>query len=176
MSLPANNGFNTERLLLTPTTIEDAPFIFELLNTPKWLEHIGDRNINSIKDAENYIREKIIPNFKTNGAGNYTVVRKDDGTKIGSCGLYDRDGVEGIDIGYAFLPNYEGMGYAFEAASKIKTIATTNFGITTISAITSQTNFRSQKLLEKLEFEFQNLITIPNDPEQLMLYKFNAIK
>ena len=37
--------FETNRLLLRPTSITDAEFIYELLNTPKWIQYIGDRNI-----------------------------------------------------------------------------------------------------------------------------------
>lgn len=172
--MKSDNCFETERLLLRPTSIEDACFIFELLNTPKWIQHIGDRNIHSIKDAECYIQEKIIPNFKKNGAGNYTIIRKSDSAKIGSCGLYDREGVDGIDLGYAFLPKYEKQGYAFEAAQKIKDIAIAVFNIKTISAITSQENLGSQKLLDKLDFQYTELIKIPNDDENLMLYKFHS--
>ena len=32
------NVIQTDRLLLAHLTIEDAPFIFELLNTPEWLQ------------------------------------------------------------------------------------------------------------------------------------------
>lgn len=35
--------FETERLRLQPTSEEDAEFIFELVNTPKWIANIGDR-------------------------------------------------------------------------------------------------------------------------------------
>ncbi|HAH25695.1 MAG TPA: GNAT family N-acetyltransferase, partial [Prolixibacteraceae bacterium] len=54
------------------------------------------------------------------GYGNFTVTRKSDRVKIGICGLFDREGLEGIDIGFAFLPEYERKGYAFESADKLK--------------------------------------------------------
>jgi RimJ/RimL family protein N-acetyltransferase len=41
----------TERLLLRPFNTDDAPFILELVNSPGWLQFIGDRNIHSIEDA-----------------------------------------------------------------------------------------------------------------------------
>ena len=47
--------FETERLILKPTSEEDAEFIFELFNTPKWIKYIGDRNIKTLEDAKNYI-------------------------------------------------------------------------------------------------------------------------
>ncbi|WP_298542229.1 GNAT family N-acetyltransferase [uncultured Aquimarina sp.] len=166
-------NFETERLLLNPATIEDAIFYLELLNSPKWLQNIGDRNVKSIEDAERYITEKMTPQLERLGYSNYTVIRKSDKTKLGCCGLYDREGIEGVDIGFAFLPEYEGKGYAYESALKIKEVSITEFGIQKISAITIPENKSSQKLLEKLDFTFIKIINIPNDDEDLMLYEYN---
>lgn len=94
--------FETERLLLKATSKEDASFILELLNTPKWIKNIGDRNVKSLEAAQNYILERMTPQFERLGYSNYTVIRKADGAKMGTCGLYDREGLEGIDIGFAF--------------------------------------------------------------------------
>lgn len=94
--------FETERLILKPTSEEDAAFIFELLNTPKWIKYIGDRNIKTIENARDYIEAKILPQLKRLGYSNYTLISKLDNCKIGTCGLYDRDGLIGVDIGFAF--------------------------------------------------------------------------
>lgn len=154
-----------------PTSEEDAAFIFELLNTPKWIQYIGDRNIKTIEIAKQYIADKMLPQLHRLGYSNYTIIRKEDNQKIGTCGLYDREGLEGIDIGFAFLPEYEKIGYAFEAANQLKQAAFNEFKIEMISAITTKDNFSSQKLLEKLGFQVSGNITIPNDEEELLLYK-----
>jgi len=164
-------SFETERLLLQPTSKSDAAFVFELLNTPKWIEHIGDRKVHSIANAEAYIATRMTPQLEKLGYGNYTVIRKSDSTKMGTCGLYDREGLEGIDIGFAFLPAYEKMGYAFEAASKIRDVAFQEFNISQISAITIKANKSSQRLLEKLGLQFIKYIKLPNDDEELMYYQ-----
>lgn len=166
--------YQTERLILRLTALEDAAFIFELLNTPKWIQFIGDRNINNINDAEAYIKSYMLPVIKKNGFGNYTVIRKSDRVKIGCCGLYDREGVDGIDIGFAFLPEYENQGYALESSSKMKEIGIANFGLDQISAITNPENIGSQKLLEKLDLNFSEMITLPKSEETLMLYKWKT--
>ncbi|WP_034243433.1 GNAT family N-acetyltransferase [Aquimarina atlantica] len=166
-----DKSFETERLILKQTSEEDAEFIFQLLNTPKWLKYIGDRNVKTIEYSKEYIRNKITPQFKRLGYGCYTVIRKSDNAKIGTCGLYDRDGLEGIDIGYAFLPDYEGKGYAFESASKLKNVAFKVFGLKTIYAITAQNNNPSQNLLLKLGLEFDKKVILPNGNEELLLYK-----
>lgn len=163
--------FETERLVIRPTSDEDAEFIFELLNTPKWLEYIGDRNVASVAMAKNYIQTKIQPQLERLGYSNYTLIRKSDNAKIGSCGLYDREGLDDTDIGYAFLPEYEKQGYAFEAANKIKDVGLNVFNINVISAITAKNNAASQKLLEKLGLKLVGTTTLPNETEELLLYK-----
>ena len=166
--------FETERLRIQPVTIADAAFVLELLNTPKWLQHIGDRNVHTLADATNYIQTKMQPQLERLGFSNYTVIRKSDNAKIGTCGLYDREGLEGIDIGFAFLPAYEGQGYGFESANRLKQAAFQEFGITTIGAITTKENIASQKLLEKLGLQQVGTTILPNDNEELLLYKLET--
>jgi len=163
--------FETERLILKPTSEEDAEFIFELLNTPKWIKYIGDRNVKTVENARDYIKTKMLPQLKRLGYSNYTLIRKADNCKIGTCGLYDRDGLEGIDIGFAFLPKHERKGYAFESANKLKNIAFNEFGLTEIKAITVKDNISSQKLLVKLGLKRNETVHLPNDDEELLLYE-----
>ena len=167
---PGYHDFETERLILRPTILEDAAFILELLNTPKFLQFIGDRKVKTIDQAQQYIKDKILPQLERLGYANYTLIRKSDGVKIGTCGLYDREGLDGVDIGFAFLPQYEKMGYAFESAEKLKRAAFEIFGLKKLSAITTRENTSSQKLIEKLGLTFKEMINIPNDNEDLMLY------
>lgn len=162
--------FETERLIMQPTSQEDAAFIYELFNTPKWLKNIGDRNIGSPEMAKEYILTKMQPQLERLGFSNYTLIRKTDKVKIGCCGLYDREGLEGIDIGFAFLPEYEGQGFAFEAADKLKKIAFKEFGLHALSAITSKHNVSSQRLLEKLGLALAGTTTLPNGKEELLIY------
>lgn len=163
-------SFETERLSIRPTSESDSEFIFELLNTPKWLKYIGDRNIKTVENAKDHIKEKMIPQLEKLGYSNYTLIRKKDNQKIGTCGLYDREGIEGIDIGFALLPKYERKGYAFESSNRLKEAAFNEFGIKTISAITKKDNTSSQRLLEKLGLKRTGTTKLPNDDEELLLY------
>ena len=157
---------------MRPTQVEDADFVLALVNTPKWLKHIGNRNVNTREEAVEYIKNRMLPQLVTHGFSNNTVIRKSDGALVGSCGLYDREGLEGVDIGYAFLEEYEGFGYATEAALKMKDLAINTFGLKLIKAITTEENVASQRVLKKIGFEFVERIRIPNDPEELLLFKY----
>ena len=162
--------FETERLYLRPTSEADAEFIHELMNTPKWIKYIGDRNINSVDDARAYIKLKMIPQLQKLGYSNYTLITKDGNQKVGTCGLYDREGKEGIDIGFAFLPQFERKGLAFEAAERIKRAAFEDFGLELINAFTTKDNISSQKLLEKLGLKLTGTTFLENDNEELLVY------
>jgi len=168
--------YETKRLLLKPTAVDDASFFLELYNTPDWIKYIGDRNIKTMEAATTFIREKILPQFNQLGYSNYTVILKSDNTKIGSCGLYDRDGLEGVDLGFAFLPKYYKHGYGYESACKVATLAFQEFGLNRLQAITVHYNMASVNLLKKLNFQFIKNIYLPNDPndtEEVMLFQLD---
>lgn len=162
--------FETDRLILKPTTVADAEFIRSLYNSPKWIKFIGDRQLNTVKDAENYIQTKLMPQMKRLGYGTYTIIRKSDGEKVGSCGLYDREGVNGIDIGFALLPDFEKKGYAFESVNYLKEIGFSDFKLKQISGITSKKNKASQDLLIKIGLKFEKTIILPNETEEILLF------
>lgn len=161
----------TERLQLMPMSLEDAAFVYELVNTKEWIENIGIRNVNSVEDAAEYIQDKMINHYTKHGYGNFLMKRKSDGTKIGCVSLYNREDVEGVDIGFAMLPAYMKMGYAFEAADKIKFVAEHDLNLSGITAFTSKENFGSQKLIEKLGLEFKKTILFGENKEELLFYE-----
>lgn len=161
----------TERLLLKPFSVDDAALILELYNTPKFIRFIGDRNIRTLEDSQNYITEKFLPQFERLGYGNFVIQLKSDGKKIGGVGIFEREGLEIHDIGFSFLPEFEGKGFGFEAAEKLMNTAFTEFGLKKISAITTKENISSQKLIEKLGMHYQSVVRLAEDDEDLLYYE-----
>ncbi|MBK1894711.1 GNAT family N-acetyltransferase [Chryseobacterium paridis] len=166
-----NNFYETERLILRPISLDDREFIFDLYNRPKFIQFIGDRHLKTILDAENYIKNRFLPQLERLGYGNYLVVTKGENKKVGAVGIFEREGLDVVDIGFSLLDEFEGKGYAYEAAIKVKSIGMDEFGLKKISAITSKDNFSSQKLIEKLGLKFQKYITLPDDNEELRYYE-----
>lgn len=162
---------NTERTILKPMAIDDAGFVYELVNSKGWLENIGDRNVNSIEDAVKYIQDKMINHYDKNGYGNFLMSRKSDNQKIGCISLYNRKDVDGVDIGFAMLPEFMGMGYAYEGAHAVKKVAHEDLKLSGITAITSKNNVVSQKLIEKLGLVFKKTIVFGEEEEELLFYE-----
>lgn len=163
----------TERLILREFILDDAEFIIRLLNSPGWLKYIGTRNISTTDDAEKYITEKIRASYQKNGFGFYLVQTKSNDTSIGMCGMVKREGLDDVDIGFALLPEYEGKGYAYEAAAATMSHARDKVKLKRIAAITVPYNTSSKKLLEKIGLKHEKMIKLHGDKEELMLYGLN---
>lgn len=173
--MPNKIILNTKRLILRKAQLSDKQFFYKLLNTPKWLKYIGDRGIKTVSDTEGYIKDKLINSYKTNGYGLYVFELKESKTPIGICGFIKRDYLDFVDIGFALLPEYERKGYTYEIALAALRFGVIHLGFTKIYAITSKDNIASQKLLEKLGFEFKSYIIEPSSNEELVLFSSEKI-
>ncbi len=161
---------HSPNLLLRPVMEEDAEFIRALMNTPSWLKYIGDRKVHTNADAAKYIRDRMLPQLESRGFGNYMVIRQSDAVPLGTCGIYEREGMEDVDLGFAFLPEYEGQGYAYEAAQTMLQAAKDVYGLARVTAFTTFDNVRSQRLLRRLGMLEVGTTYYPGDDEELALY------
>jgi len=163
--------FETERLILKLADLDDADFFLELYNLPSFIKHIGARNLRTKEDSENYIKERFLPHIQEFRYGNYVVIHKELNKKIGAVGIFKREGIEVPDIGFSFFPDFEGKGFAYESAINLMEIVKTEFGLNKISAMTSDENTSSQKLIERLGLKFQKYVIFPDDNEELRYYE-----
>jgi [ribosomal protein S5]-alanine N-acetyltransferase len=160
--------FETERLRVTPLTIKDAGFILDLLNTEGWLKFIGDRNVHDEAAAQAY----ILRIMNRPGCFYHVVRLKGNDMPLGIVTFLKRDTQAHFDIGFAFLPQSEKNGYAFEATSGYlqRIIATGNHE--RVIAITLKENERSIGLLRKLGLQWAH--NFEEAGEQMQLYAING--
>jgi RimJ/RimL family protein N-acetyltransferase len=163
------NILQTNRLILRQFTTDDAAFIVELLNSPGWIQYIGDRNIKTEEQAKVYLENGPIKSYEKNGFG-LSLVALLDGTPIGMCGIIRRDTLDYPDIGFAFLPKFVGMGYAYEIADATMQQAKEIWNLPTILGITLPNNISSIKLLEKIGLHYVEPYFYPESDEELMLF------
>ena len=145
----------TERLILRELTFDDAPFILTLLNDPSFLRYINDKNVRNLEDARQYMLNGPMASYARNGFGLYLVELKDTAVPIGLSGLLKREELPDADIGFAFLPDYWGKGFAFESACAVMSDARERLGLNRVLAIVMPDNDASIKLLEKLGMRFE---------------------
>jgi len=164
-----NRILQTERLILRQFELSDSEFIIELVNSAGWIEFIGDRNIKTEAAAVHYLQNGPMKSYQEKGFG-LSMVEMKDGTPIGMCGILKRDSLDHPDIGFAFLPEFTGLGYAFEMAKATLSYAQDNLKMKTILAMTLPSNQRSIRLLEKIGLKFSKTIYTPVQGEELMLF------
>jgi [ribosomal protein S5]-alanine N-acetyltransferase len=156
-------AIETERLRLVEFTTDDTAFVLHLLNEPSFLRYIGDRGVRTIEDARKYIIDGPVAGYERHGHGLMRVLRRSDGEAVGMCGVLKRDSLPDPDIGFSFLPEHWSQGYALEAASAVMQHARGTLGLGRIVAITTKDNRSSMRLLGKLGFRFDRLITIGSE-------------
>jgi len=140
----------TARLRLHEIEAEDAPLVLGVLTTEGFLRHVGDRGVHDLAQAVAYVAEGPKASYSQHGYGLWKVVLKASGEGIGLCGLVRRDSLPAPDLGYAFLPGFEGRGLASEAGAAVLRHGTEVLGLECILAIVSPDNLASVRVLEKL--------------------------
>ena len=160
----------TDRLVLRPLAETDAAFILELLNDPSWLRHIGDRGVRTLQQARDYIRNGPMAMRAQHGFALDAVLLRETGMPTGICGLLKRDTLDDVDIGFAFLPAYCGLGFAREAALATLRHGARESGLKRVVAITAPGNAASIRLLESIGFRFERTLRMQGDADELRLY------
>lgn len=153
----------TPRLILRELALDDAAFMVRLMNDAAWLKYIGDRGVRTVDQAQENLRSGALDMYARRGHGLWRVELKASGVAIGICGLIKRETLADIDLGFAFLPEFRGGGFALEASEACMRHARDNLDVRRVVAIVSPENSRSIALLEKLGFRFES--TLPASPE-----------
>lgn len=160
----------TERLILRWLTVDDAEFMFALMNEAAYLRFIGDKGIKTISDAGAYILNGPVDSYERFDYGLYLTELKASGAPIGICGLVNRESIEDVDIGFAFLPEYWASGYAYESAKAVLVYGKNVVGLKRIVAVTAVDNQSSIRLIEKIGLRFEKIISLSADEPDVKLF------
>jgi ribosomal-protein-alanine N-acetyltransferase len=147
----------TERLLLRPLQLADAPGMFELDRDPavhRYLGGIGGPRPASLSDSEATIRF-IQAQYAATGIGRWAVALRATGAFMGWAGLKLVAGpVNGerdfYDLGYRFMPRYWGQGYGYEAARAWLQYGFDTLRAPRVCAYADVNNVGSRRILSKI--------------------------
>jgi [ribosomal protein S5]-alanine N-acetyltransferase len=162
----------TARLRLRHLSSADAPFMLELLNDPDFIRNIADRGVRTEDEAERYILEGPAASYEQHGFGLYLVEAKESKARVGICGLLRRDCHPDVEIGFAFLPAARGRSYAFEAGQAVLDLGIRDLQLERVVALTAPDNFASMRVLEKLGFHFDRMVSWMNPARGSRLFVF----
>ena len=144
----------TDRLFLRNISAKDREFIYAQFSNDKVTRYLFDAEpLTDIKDVDEIIDFYLKPEPREQHR--WILVRKGDGTKIGTCGfhLWDKT-ADCCEIGYDLHPDFWGNGYMGEAVRDALGFARENMGIKCVNACIYVDNLSSIKFAEKLGFAF----------------------
>ncbi len=142
----------TERLILRPFCAADAGMVFALNGDPEVMRYLPKDEVyaSEAQAAEflvSYIEKSIALSF-----ARWAVVRKSDLRTLGWCGLRRVEDDE-VDLGFRFLREHWGKGYATESGQRWLKYGFGPGGLAEIVAKAASGNIGSQRVLTKLNFE-----------------------
>lgn len=158
------------RLSLRHFTAEDAVWVLRLLNEPTFISNIGDRNVRTVEEARAFLQQGPILAYARDGFGMFAVELASTGCCVGMCGLLKREFTGEVDVGYAYFPEYSGMGYATEAAAAVIAWGRSACGLDRIVGFVSPHNTASIKMLQKLGMRYEKHAPIADGAEPILLY------
>lgn len=141
----------TDRLVLRELQVSDAADCYKLNSNPEVIKYTGDEAFESVSEAESFL--KNYKAYEKTGYGRWAVIEKSTNTFIGFCGLkLDEENL--VDIGFRFLQETWGKGYATESSIVSMKFGFENFDIDEIIGRADTKNLASIRVLEKLGMTF----------------------
>jgi RimJ/RimL family protein N-acetyltransferase len=156
--------------LLDRLSVADAAFVLRLLNEPSFREYIGDKGVRTLGDARAYLEEVAIAHYEKHGFGLYRVRLRSSGEPVGICGLVRRAEFPDPDLGFALLHDHWSRGYAFEASGAVLDFAFRQLGLARVVAMADADNAASNRLLVKLGFRYERMVTMPGEDSEVRQY------
>ena len=164
------NIIETKNLYLRIPSLSDASVLLSLFNQEDCIKYIGDKNLKSIKDTKLFIEEKFLAMYREQGFCLFVIELKSSSVAVGICGLVKRDGLDGIDIGFALLSGYQKQGIITEAALATKDYACNSLKLKRLLGITDVNNLASIAVLEKIGLRFDRHIKLRENTPHINLF------
>ncbi|MEV6158322.1 GNAT family N-acetyltransferase [Nonomuraea sp. NPDC052129] len=146
------------RLTFREMTLDDLDDMAALLGDPEVMRYYP--RVGTREDARWWI-ENSQRSYAEHGYGLWLIARRDTGEFLGNCGL-TRQNIEGetfTEVGYLVRTDFQGQGYATEAAFACRDYARDAFNIDYLIAIINPANVPSQRVAEKIGLILERMAT-----------------
>lgn len=143
----------TERLVLRPFNMGDAPVLFKIVQEPDIFRYFPTKTPWEMEKVERNIKYQI-DQWQDHGYGQMAVTLAKTGLLMGWCGLEFISDTRETEVGYLLSRAFWGKGYATEAAKESVKFGIEKVGLKEIIGLTDPENTASQKVLEKCGMTF----------------------
>ena len=161
---------NTSRLLLRRFTLDDAEAYWPLVSDPAVLRYTGEAPQRSIEAVRQVLATRPLRDYAVHGFGRMACIEKSSGRLVGFCGLKRLEDLGEVDIGYRFLPDTWGKGYATETSLAVMDEWKRQATLPRVIGLVEPENLASARVLQKIGLVFEKAITLPDHPAALHRY------
>ena len=156
MNHQGTKRIETERLILRPFTIEDAPKMYEnWASDPEvtkyllWPTHTG-------VDVTREVLSGWIAEYEKKEKYEWCIELKETGEPIGSMGAFDiNEKVESVEVGYCISKKYWHQGITSEALKAVISYLTEEVGVRRISSRHDVKNSHSGEVMKKCGLQYE---------------------
>jgi len=146
-------AIETPRLILRQFSIEDSSLLYQIMGDSEVMRYWASGPDKTVEQTRERI-ESMLQEWRANEFGDWAVIKKEDNTLIGFCGLHHISNMPEVNLGFVLDKATWGKGYATEAA-----LASLSFGfekchLSQIVGVTDPDNLATRRVLEKCGLRF----------------------
>ena len=148
---------DSERLSFRKMTMKDlSDWVIFFQNNEREAFLGLDQNLSATEKAQQWIQLQL-DRYAADEFGHLAIIEKSSGKLVGVSGLLVRikEGHLDYEVAYSILPEFWGMGYATEAAKKMKKFATENQLHSRVVSWIHPENIYSQNVAKKNGMTFE---------------------
>ena len=140
----------TERLLLRRINDGDLNEIYQYASNEKVTQYVLWETHESLEDTKDFYRNYVQANLENDHGADWAIIRKEDGTFLGSIGLMNPDfDTNTVEVGYVLGEDHWGKGYMSEALDRIVGFVFHELSFETVIGIHHINNKASGRVMEK---------------------------
>ena len=156
--MTADPTLDTERLHFRMLRASDFPTYEQWCADINVMRYIGGKTLDRVLAWRNL--SNLVGHWGLLGYGYYAVEEKATGRFIGRVGFTNQPGWPGFELGWTIAPEYQGRGYATEAARMLLRYAFEKLDRPHVISLIHRDNGPSRRVAEKLGQRIEGEATI----------------
>jgi len=148
------DAFSTRRLRAERLTQAHLPDLRRMDQNEQFMAHLG--GVRAEAETLAYL-ERNLAHWATYGFGVWILRDPDDGAVLGRAVLrhLEVEGVDEVEVGYGFYPEFWGLGLATEVAGACVGIGLAQLDLASVVAVTLPTHHASQRVMLKAGLAYE---------------------
>ena len=148
----------TERFVLRPLTLKDAPAMYAYTSCPDNFKYLKKSTHTTIEEDDAFLR-KVVNSYKTYSDFIWGISRKENLSLIGTCRLFNFHlDDQNAEVSYMIHPAFQRQGVATEAVKALISYCFEELGFVRVQARCVAGNIGSERVMQKSGMQYEGLL------------------